>query len=307
MKSEEWRSADGAGWPAPQSSSFILHSSFAEPAESRLGVIGFPIGHTLSPDILSAALAAIGLPASYGAYEVTPEELPRFLEQLRRPEWRGVNVTVPHKQAVLAAMDELSVEARAIGAVNTIRGVDGRLAGFNTDSPAFRAEVEAAFGSLAGKRVAILGAGGAARAVCHALKDGPSALWIWNRHPERAQELSRHFPHVALLDDLRRLRDVDLLVNCTSAGLRPGESPIPDECVPADVSMYDLIYNPPTTRLMQLVEARGGRAVNGLGMLVRQAALALEIWTERTPPLDVMFEAARRGLAQRQDGMQREE
>ncbi|MHB8619741.1 MAG: shikimate dehydrogenase family protein, partial [Chloroflexota bacterium] len=136
----------------------------------RLGVIGYPLGHTLSPPIQRAALDRLGLDITYDAIEVAPTDLPRFLADLRQPSWLGVNVTVPHKQAVIPYLDELSDEAREIGAVNTILHRSGRLAGFNTDARAFLEDLQAELGPVAGRHVLVLGAGGAAHAVCFALR-----------------------------------------------------------------------------------------------------------------------------------------
>ncbi len=264
----------------------------------KLGVIGYPLKHTLSPAIQTAALKALGIDATYDAYETPPEALAGFLAQLRGPEWLGLNVTLPHKQAAMAALDEISDEAQAIGAINTVHHDGAKLKGYNTDAPAFLQDLEDAFGPTTGKRIAVLGAGGASRAICYALRQGPEVVWLWNRHPERAREIAARCGGVIQVSEtLGVLGDADVLVNCTSAGLHADESPIADEDVPEGKFLYDLIYNPPTTRLMGVAEQRGGRAVNGLGMLVRQAAIALKIWTGQTPPLDVMFEAARHQLS----------
>jgi shikimate dehydrogenase len=259
----------------------------------RLAVIGYPLGHTLSPSIHRAAIEKLGLDLSYGAVETSPEGLAAFLDALRGPTWLGCNVTVPHKQAVLPALVELSEGARAIGAVNTIVNQQGSLTGYNTDADGFLADLQEHFGQMDGRRVLVLGAGGAARAVCCALAGIAEHVWILNRSRERAEELVRSLGGLPLqLGEARSLKESELIVNCTSAGLHEGESPIPDELVPEGAMLYDLIYNPPVTRLMRVVMDRGGRAVNGLGMLVRQAAAAFHIWTGLEPPLDVMFEAA---------------
>ncbi len=258
----------------------------------RLAVIGYPLGHTLSPKLHGAAIRALGLDLTYDAVETAPERLVGFLEALRSPEWLGCNVTVPHKQAVLPALADQSDEARAIGAVNTILNRDGRLSGFNTDAGGFLADLEAELGSVDGKRVLLLGAGGAARAVGYALRDRAERVWILNRHVERAEQLVRDLGGALQLGAPQHLKESELVINCTSAGLHAGDSPLPDDSLLRGIQLYDLIYNPPVTRLMQAVMDRGGRAVNGLGMLVRQAALAFSIWTGVEPPLEVMFEAA---------------
>lgn len=263
----------------------------------RLAVIGYPLRHTLSPAIHGGAIHALGLDLSYEAVETAPERLADFLAGLRAKDWLGCNVTVPHKQAVMPSLDELGEEARAIGAVNTIKSTGGRLTGFNTDANGFLADLEEHFGSPAGKRVLVLGAGGAARAVCYALRDARAeGIWVLNRSSERAEGLVRDFGQPLQLGTPGRWTDCELIVNCTSAGLRAGDSPLPDEWLPGGGNLYDLIYNPPETRLMRAVRERGGRSVNGLGMLVHQAAASFEIWTGLKPPLDVMLQAAEEAL-----------
>ena len=259
----------------------------------RLAVIGFPLGHTLSPRIQGAAIRALDLDLTYDAVETAPERLEAFMRDLISPGWLGCNVTVPHKQAVMPYLAEVSEEAGTIGAVNTIVNGDGRLVGHNTDAAGFLADLEEHFGPVAGKRVAVLGAGGAARAVCFALRDRADSVWLLNRSPARAAGLVADLGGRLRLGGRDALRECQLVVNCTSAGLEPGDSPIPEEWVSEGMNLYDLIYNPAVTRLMRVVGERGGRAVNGLGMLVRQAAAAFRIWTGVEPPLDVMFEAAR--------------
>ncbi|HUZ76695.1 MAG TPA: shikimate dehydrogenase [Chloroflexota bacterium] len=265
----------------------------------RLGVVGYPLAHTLSPAIHKSALAQLGFEATYEACETAPPALGSLLADLRRPEWLGLNVTLPYKQLVMPELDDLTAEAREIGAVNTIHHTAGRLRGANMDARAFLADVEAAFGSLAGRRVAVLGAGGAALAVCHALRRGPEVVWLWARRAEQAAALAAHTGGAVRAAELPRVARAEMVINCTSAGLHQGESPVPAEALPPGVLLYDLIYNPATTRLMEAAQAQGGRAVNGLGMLVRQAALALEMWTGRMPALEEMFAAAERELARR--------
>jgi shikimate dehydrogenase len=258
----------------------------------RLAVVGYPLGHTLSPRIQGAAIQALGLELSYEARETAPDRLGGFIEELRGPGWLGCNVTVPHKQAVMPFLAEISDEARAIGAVNTILNREARLSGHNTDAAGFLADAEEHFGPVAGRRVLVLGAGGAARAVCFALRNRADRVWVLNRHAGRADKLVDDLGGVLQAGTAEQLRECQLIVNCTSAGLHGEDSPIPDEWVPEGSQLYDLIYNPAVTRLMRVVVDRGGRAVNGLGMLVRQAAAAFQIWTGLEPPLKVMFEAA---------------
>ncbi|MFI5267619.1 MAG: shikimate dehydrogenase family protein, partial [Chloroflexota bacterium] len=157
----------------------------------RLGVIGYPLAHTLSPRIHGAAIRALGLDLTYEAVETAPERLGAFMEEVRRPGWLGCNVTVPHKQAVMPFLAEMSEEARTIGAVNTILNRDGCIAGFNTDDRGFLEDMEEHFGVVEGKRVVVLGAGGAARAVGYALRDRAERTWLLNRSAGRAEVVVR--------------------------------------------------------------------------------------------------------------------
>jgi len=281
----------------------------------RLAVIGYPLGHTLSPAIHGAAIRELGLDLTYDAVELGNDfntafdGLTSFVDGLRQREWLGCNVTVPFKQAV--RVDELSAEARAIGAVNTIENRGGRLIGHNTDARGFIEDVEEQFGDPARKTVFVLGAGGAARAVTFALANRAQRVWVWARRYERAVKLVDEITAARggvkpgwleaapIFSRGELMREAELIVNCTSAGLRPDDSPIQEALLPRQANLYDLIYNPPETRLMRAVTERGGKAVNGLGMLVRQAAASFRIWTGVEPPLDVMFRAAEDALRER--------
>lgn len=265
----------------------------------RLAVIGYPLAHTLSPAIHQAAIQALDLDLTYDAVETPVDRLAAFMTELRSEDWLGCNVTVPHKQAVMEFLDRLLPEARDIGAVNTICKSGRELIGANTDAAGFLDDVQAQLGRVQDKSVGVLGAGGAARAVCWALRKNAnvSEIWIVNRSPERARDLVQRFD--VKLGGREQLVQCQLIVNCTSAGLHDGDSPIADEWLPQGANLYDLIYNPPETRLMKAVRQRGGTAVNGLGMLVRQAAASFEVWTGRQPPLDLMFQAAEDALRER--------
>ncbi len=276
----------------------------------RLGVVGFPIEHSISPAIQQAALDALGIDARYERWRIAPAELRAWVESLRGPDVLGANVTVPHKEAVVPYLDELSPTARSIGAVNTIVHRDGRLLGANTDVEGFaRSLLEAGFDPH-GADVVLLGAGGAARAVAVALLGaGVRRLVLFNRGLARAEALA------ALLGDQpgagqttveayaldapaldAHLAQCTLLVNTTSVGLHPGDSLLSVERVPAGALVVDIIYNPPETALLAAARARGARTLNGLPMLVHQAALAFQLWTGREAPLGVMFAAARAAL-----------
>jgi shikimate dehydrogenase len=278
----------------------------------RLGVVGYPIEHSLSPAIHQAALDALGIDARYERWKVAPADLAAWVDGLRAPDVLGANVTVPHKEAVLPYLDDLAPAARAIGAVNTVICRDDRLLGANTDGEGFsRTLAEAGFALQRGD-VVLLGAGGAARAVGVALlTSGVRRLTIVNRGLPRARALAQMLldqspaagtpPTIDVLAFgaaalAGRLRECELLVNTTSVGLHRGEVLLDPRQVPAQALVMDLIYNPPETALLAAARAVGARTLNGLPMLVHQAARAFQLWTGREPPLATMFAAARAAL-----------
>ncbi len=277
----------------------------------RLGVVGDPIEHSISPAIQQAALDALGIDARYERWRVAPADLAAWAASLRAPDVLGANVTVPHKEAVLPYLDELAPMARRVGAVNTIVHRDGRLRGANTDVEGFARSLQEAGFAVHGSDAVLLGAGGAARAVAVALlRAGVRRLAIFNRRQARADALVRMLADqpggdratveafaldAPALD--ARLASCALLVNTTSVGLRAGESPLAAERVPGQALVVDIIYNPPETALLAAARARGAPTLNGLPMLVHQAALAFQLWTGREPPLATMFAAARAALS----------
>ncbi len=299
----------------------------------RLGVVGFPIEHSISPAIHQAALDRLGIDARYERWSVAPADLPAWVVGLRAPDVLGANVTIPHKEAVIPLLDALDASAQAIGAVNTVLKQDGRLIGANTDAEGFgRALADAGYAPRNGEAV-MLGAGGAARAVEHALlAAGVRRLAIFNRDVARARALAgvlrghepaggAEAPGVRASGEAApqplspswqavveafpldgpeldaRLATCELLVNTTSVGMRPGERILRPEQVPAHALVVDIIYRPAETALLADARARGARTQNGLPMLVYQAAIAFERWIGQAPPLDVMFAAARQALA----------
>lgn len=266
----------------------------------RLGLIGYPLSHTLSPAMHTAALRALGLEGGYLALETPGEALAWRMEEVRR-EYRGVNVTVPHKEAVMPYLDFLSPEARSIGAVNTIVNREGRLEGYNTDAPGFLKGLEEAGIEYRGVKALILGAGGAARAIAWALRQAGAQVRIANRTLERAAQLQREFGLGEVTDDELVLsgmaRSSELIVNTTTVGLQdPTATPLRAECFPERGTVVDIVYNPPETRLLREARAAGLKTLGGLPMLVWQGALAFELWTGLLPPVGVMYQAAREGL-----------
>lgn len=257
-----------------------------------LCVIGDPVGHSKSPRLQNAMLAALGEAPCYEAVRVAPEELDSFLDRVRGGEFRGFNATMPHKEALLTRVDRLDESARLCGAVNTVAMEDGRLVGYNTDGDGFVAALRAAGTEPSGLRVTLLGAGGAAKSVALALaRAGAEQVMICNRSTDRAAALCARAPDrltPAAFDPETLRREAaasGLLVNCTSLGMT---APFPDlsflEALPAGAPVCDAVYEPAKTPLLARAEELGHPVMNGLPMLVWQGVLALEKFLGR--PLD---------------------
>ena len=274
-----------------------------------VGLIGWPVTHSLSPAMHNAAFAALEMDWAYVPLPVYPDHVGEAVRGLRALGFVGANVTVPHKQAVLLHLDEVSHAAQVIGAVNTIVVRDGLLYGDNTDAAGFIASLREIGFDPAGTYCAVLGAGGAARAVVHALADaGALQVCVYNRHFSRARDLCQDMAkfHTAVrfepasLDEVSVIgEDTDLLVNATSLGMWPETetSPWPQDLpIPAHLTVCDLVYNPPETRFLSQAQAVGATTVGGLGMLIHQGAMAFELWTGRPAPVAAMREAVHAAL-----------
>ncbi len=259
----------------------------------RFALLGQPVAHSLSPAMHAFALESLGLRGSYEALETPLSELSARLEAVRRG-FRGVNLTLPLKEAALGLLDWVSPEARAMGAVNTVLQVEGRLFGFNTDAPGFLEALKAGGIPLEGPAL-VLGAGGAGRAVAFALKGAGLEVWVWNRTPERALALARELGLEAV--PLERARAARLLVNATRVGLEdPTATPLPAELFPEEGAAVDLVYRPLWTRFLREAKEKGLRVQTGLPMLAWQGALAFRIWTGLLPDPLGMERAALRAL-----------
>lgn len=270
----------------------------------RVGIIGWPVEHSLSPAMHNAAFRALGMDWEYDRMAIPPDIAHLGLKEAMRHNYVGVNVTIPHKETIMRLVrpDET---ARAVGAVNTVLFHD--MSGTNTDVAGFIGDLQAHAVPLAGTNALVLGAGGAARAAVYGLTQAGAQVTVVNRTLQRAQEM------VAALGVSAGVRDVNvctldeaaegainLIVNCTSAGMWPHvhETPwIEGVPFPQGVTVYDMVYRPQTTRLMQQAQEQGGMAIGGLGMLVRQGAEAFRVFTGVEPPFEVMYEAAVAALA----------
>jgi shikimate dehydrogenase len=273
----------------------------------KLGLIGYPLGHSLSPKIHTAAMKACGLDGDYCLFPVEPQDgrgLQDLLQRVRTGEITGLNVTIPHKQNVIEFMDELTSTAKAIGAVNTIYVRGDTLVGDNTDAFGFLADLKR-FLTLDSnslllevqKDALVLGAGGSARAVVYALLNDGWKVSLAARRIEQAEQLTDSFKDQNMkTTDFSDLRPstFDLLVNTTPIGMSPNidQSPWPQGVsFPKAAVIYDLVYNPRETQLVREARSQGLHATTGLGMLIEQAALAFELWTGKAPPRETLFES----------------
>lgn len=274
------------------------------------GLFGFPVGQSMSPDMHNAAFRQLGLNFAYLAFAVEPSRLRSAVEAIRALSMRGVNVTIPHKVAVMDYLDDIDGEALDIGAVNTIVNEDGKLIGYNTDGPGYvRSLLEETGVTLAEQRVLLLGAGGAARAVGVSLaRKGAKNMKVANRSLDKAENLAqvlgKHVPAdvVEWSDEslARAVGEADLIINTTSVGMVPNvdESPIRKEWLRPDALVSDLIYNPRYTKLLKDAEQIGANVHPGLGMFIHQGALAFELWTGQKAPASLMREIVEQKLNQ---------
>jgi shikimate dehydrogenase len=271
-----------------------------------VGIMGHPVGHTLSPTMQNAAFAAAGLDYCYLPFDTPPERLPAAVEGLRAVGVRGFNVTIPHKETIVPLLDRLTDEAKRIGAVNAVQADGDLFVGHNTDGKGFlRSLMEEGGIDPRGVRVLILGAGGAARAVAFALADaGAGSIRIANRTAERGKTLAEALRAALKGSPIQvipwqrdpeiweeSLAEADLLVNATSVGMGSDSSPVPAKAIHPKLVVCDLVYRPLETSLLKAARSRGAKALSGLGMLLYQGTLSFEIWTERPAPVSVMREA----------------
>ena len=266
-------------------------------------LLGDPVAHSISPAMQNAAFRALALDWQYESLETLQAELARVVAQLRAADCAGANVTIPHKEAIVDWLDGMTDRARQIGAVNTIVQREGKLIGDNTDGYGFTHCLRDAEVDPRNKLVAILGAGGAARAVAVAVAElGVARIVILNRTIVRAESLAMFlrasFSHIAIaVNDVSALAHSDLVVNATSVGMTPreDESPMP-VAFPRGAVVVDLVYRPAETKFLRDAARAGAQTIGGLGMLVHQGAAAFKLWTGRDAPVDVMTAAAEMAL-----------
>lgn len=276
-----------------------------------VGIIGYPLGHTLSPAMHNAAFKELGLDWEYRPFEITPPNLIAAVNDLRSQPITGFNVTIPHKETLIPLLDEVTKLVKIIGAVNTVKVQAGRLIGYNTDGEGFIESLkEDAKENPAGKKIVVLGAGGASRAVCVMLaKKRAKNVVITDIDGKKAEALANYVgslfetsfsfvpPNSPALQSI--LAAADLLINTTPIGMQPKteQSPLAEKVTLSPrLLVYDLVYAPSETKLLRTAKAAGCRTCSGLGMLVRQGALAFTLWTGKEAPISVMRKAAEQTL-----------
>lgn len=274
-----------------------------------IGIIGWPLFHTLSPVMHNTAFEHLGLDFCYVPLPVKEDRFKEAIYGISALGFIGFNVTVPYKEKIIPYLAKTSEEVRLIGAVNTVKITESGMAGYNTDGRGFIMALKDASYQVREKRVLILGAGGAAKAVAMQLAlEGVAEIIISNRSLDRAlalkENINQYFPSLPAhgvdnsYESLLSHKDrIDMVVNATSLGLhREDPSPVPEEFFHEDMFVCDLIYNPPETTFLKYAKAHGCRYINGLGMLVHQGGIAFQIWTGKKPPIDLMKKALEQNL-----------
>lgn len=256
-----------------------------------IGIFGDPIEHTLSPLIHNEAFSYLGLDYCYVAFNVKKDKLKEAVEGIRALNIKGVNITVPHKETVIQYIDELSDEAKNIGAVNTILNNEEILKGFNTDVNGFILSLKDKGISIKNKNFLILGAGGAAKAIVYGILKEGGKVYIYNRTPSKALAIKEKFKKFGFIEivemDKSVTEKIDVIVNATSLGLKKDDPmPLNPELIKPEHVYCDIVY--PETPLMREAERIGCKVVGGIGMLLWQAAFAFKIWTEVEAPIEIM-------------------
>lgn len=265
-------------------------------------LFGYPVEHSLSPAMHNAAFERLGLDYCYAAFPVKPEMLKEAVAAIRALPLAGANVTVPHKENVIPLLDEVDGEAAFIGAVNTVVNDGGRLKGYNTDGRGFMRGISEAGVSLDGKRVLVLGSGGGSRAISYYISEKAARLFLFDIDAAKAArleaDLGRLRENVAKVETLNDLGGVDVVINATPLGLKRSDPlPVEADLLHKRLVVGDLIYR--ETPLLAEASKKGCRTFNGLGMLLWQGVLAFELWTGRTPPVDLMRQVLLEGMKEK--------
>jgi shikimate dehydrogenase len=268
------------------------------------GVIGNPIEHTLSPTIQNAAFNRLKLDFVFLAFHVKADELENALRGMRGFGIHGLNVTMPHKNTVISHLDEVDSAVQFLGSANTILNKDGKLSGFNTDGVGALNALKENGVDVTEKKVLLLGAGGAAKAIAFSFAQEAGSLCILNRAPEKAAVLSDALNHVFGTKIMggafspsavqKNLQDTDILVNATSVGMHPhvDQSLVEPKWLKPDLAVMDIVYNPVETKLAKDAKAADAKVISGVEMLIYQGAASFKIWTGKSAPIEVMRKAA---------------
>tara|TARA_B100002003_G_scaffold67093_1_gene62427 strand:+ start:463 stop:1338 length:876 start_codon:yes stop_codon:yes gene_type:complete len=276
------------------------------------GLIGDPVEHSMSPVMHNAAFRELGLDYLYVPFRVKKEEIGKAIDGMRALNLRGLNITIPHKVAIIPLLDELDPLAEKIGAVNTIVNNDGVLRGYNTDASGLLQSMWTNGIEPRDKNIVIIGAGGASRAVTFILADKKARLVILNRiqeldwAKELASRITQTFRQKIEALELTRenlakvLNKADILLNATNAGMSPNteETPVDADLLRPELVVYDIVYNPSKTRLLREAEMINAKTIGGLDMLTWQGALAFQMWTGRKAPVELMKREAAKLLEQ---------
>lgn len=277
-----------------------------------IGLFGFPVEHTLSPAMHNAAFKAMGFDMCYLPFKVAPQDLLHAVRAVKALNLTGINVTVPHKEKVVSLLDEVDKEALFIGAVNTIVNKDGKLTGYNTDGRGFMRSLSEAGIQVRGKKILIIGTGGASRAISYYLSEKAGKLFLFDIDKKKAEKLVRDlrkirenvffFSYQPCLSGRQasaishQLDEIDIIINATPLGLKKGDPlPVNLNNLHKKHIVCDLIYR--KTPLLDRASKKGCKVLNGLGMLLWQGVFAFELWTGKKPPVEVMQKALKSGLA----------
>lgn len=271
-------------------------------------LMGDPVEHSVSPAMQNAAFEELGIDYVYVAFKVPQESVKEAIEGIRALGLEGANVTIPHKSAVMKHLDGVDDIARKIGAVNTIKRDDGDLVGLNTDGMGALRALEEEIEEVEEKKVTLLGAGGAARAIAFTLVEAGGELTISNRTESKAKALAEEIEEktgqeadqIPLKKDelVGAINETDILINSTSVGMHPNEDEtlLRADSMHPDLTVMDIVYNPLRTKLLKEAEKAGADTIEGLGMLVHQGAASLEIWTGKRASIETMKKAARKAM-----------
>ncbi|MFA5771680.1 MAG: shikimate dehydrogenase [Thermoplasmata archaeon] len=264
------------------------------------GLIGYPLKHSISPQMHNAAFDALNLNFAYLPFEIKKYLLKDMMGIMRGLNFRGLNVTIPHKESVVKYLDALDASAAEAGAVNTIVNRNGSLIGYNTDIAGFLKALKKYRVDVRGEKAVILGTGGAAKAVALGLLKSDADVAVVGRSMQKSRKFAKRFQRLGQIEqytfgDVRTaVLDSRLVINCTPIGMHPNTnvSPIDKRCIEKSITIFDVVYNPIKTRLLTYAEEKGAKAISGIDMLVYQGAESFELWTGKKAPIEIMMHAA---------------